>query len=294
MTISGPKMFKKKKKTAEQQPANPQKNKPGVLKRAERRFFQIFNDKSRKRHKVLMAALLAPPALLMAQVWHNDPSSERQQGGAEQVQHYSHEIHQLAQETRAFAITPEGAVVRGDAAQLVALDKRVEALAQRLALDANISERDARDLTRQFLREINSPVVGPQLREMLSVLVDNAAYLEEARNSLKRADTTNGAAAPTAAEVVAKADSKNDRDYFYDFLFAFFWVNLIFGDNFRSLLKRATRRNEKLQHEEKKEQFVDHVAELRAMLTPKGATPPAAPAPAATPQAPVTRRPRRM
>lgn len=292
-TISGTAMFKKKKKkTTEQQQAQ---RKAGPIKRAERAIFKIFNDKSRKRHKVMMAALLAPPALMMAQFWHQDPSTERQTGGAEQVQQYTREISQLAQEIRAFAITPQGVVVRGDAAQLVALDNRIEALAHRLALDTKISEQDALNLTRQFMREINSPIVGPQLREMLKEITDNAAYLEEARRTLSRQGVNHNHEGMQASEVVATADGKNTRDYMYDFLLAFLWANLIFGDNFRSLLRRASKRNEKLQHEEKKEQFVDHVAELRAMLTPKGQEPrPAAtPLPAPESKKPATRKPSR-
>ena len=284
------KMFNKKKKPAEKKPSAltpPQK--AGVLKRAERALFKVFNQKSRRRHKVLMALLLTPPALGVATFWHNDPSSERQQGGAEQVQQYTREISEIARDTRAFAITPEGAVVRGDAAQLVALDNRIQALAPRLALDTKISEQDALDLTRQFMRDINSPIVGPQLRAMLGDLVDNAAYLEEARRSLERSGATENHPGMRAADVLAKADQKDRWDFIYDFLLGFFFMNMVLGDNFRSLLARAGRRNEKLQHEEKKEQFVDHVAELRAMLTPKGATPPA-PAKSDDTPAPRTRK----
>lgn len=271
-------MFKKKKKpTEKQRSATAPIAKAGPLKRAERALFKVFNAKSRRRHKVMMALLLTPPALGVATFWHNDPSTERQTGGTEQVQQYTREIGEIARDTRAFAISPDGAVVRGDAAQLVALDNRIQALAQRLALDTKISEQDALDLTRQFMRDINSPVVGPQLRAMLADLVDDAAYLEEARHSLERRGVNHDHPAMQAAEVLSRADHKSDMDFLYDFLIGFFFMNMMLGDNFRNLLTRATRRSEKLQHEEKKEQFVDHLAELRAMLTPKGTTPPAAP-----------------
>lgn len=272
-------MFKKKmkKKPAEKQPTGlPSLPKAGPLKRAERALFKVFNAKSRRRHKVMMALLLTPPALGVATFWHNDPSTERQTGGTEQVQQYTREIGEIARDSRAFAITPDGAVVRGDAAQLVALDNRIQALAQRLALDTKISEQDALDLTRQFMRDINSPVVGPQLRAMLADLVDDAAYLEEARRSLERRGVSHDHPGMQAAEVLAKADRKSNIDFLYDFLIGFFFMNMVLGDNFRNLLTRATRRSEKLQHEEKKEQFVDHLTELRAMLAPKGTTPPAA------------------
>lgn len=257
------------KKKKPEPPAATAVPKAGLYKRIERRFFKIFNDKTAKRRKALLTLMLIPSAFGMSHVWHDDPSTDRQAGGAEQVRDYTQEISQIARDTKAFAITPDGVVVRGDAAQLVALDKRIQALANQLVLDTKISEQDALDLTRQFMREINSPVVGPQLLETLSALTENAAFIQDARDALIRSGATQDHPGMRAAQILNEADNQSDGDYFYDFLIGFLLMKLLFGDNLLAMIRRGSRRNDVLQRQEDKEIYTDRLIELREMLKPK-------------------------
>ncbi len=262
---------------------------PGFFKRMERRFFNVFNDKSSKRRKNAMRLMLLPAALGVAGYWHDDPSKIRGSGGAEQVEQYRRDIHQIAMDSRAFAITPDGYVVRGDVKALVDLDNRMKALATQLALDARISEQDALDLTRQFIRDINDPVVGKQLRETLEALSENAAFLDDARKALARQGVDHGNNGMQAAEVLDKADSKGTSDYLSDLLIAYLLLKVLFGDNVMNMLRRGSRRDDQLKKEERAEIILDNAAKIRAMLTPKGETPPPADVPP-PPPAPVKKK----
>ncbi len=257
-------MFKKKKTTT---PASPVK-KAGIVKKAERRFFSLFNDKSRLRRTILTSMMLTVPAMMLTD--HEDPSAQRGSQGAEHVQQYRSEISQITREGNTIRISGDGTVAASDAQRAQALEARAEALAARLAGDAQISEQDAQQLTRMFLRDINNPVFGKELRQMLDSLADNSAFLNEARERL----STGQNASPGAERIIDKASAMNSSDFTYSYMYHYFLMMMLLETAVMGLLRRGSKRDDKLKKEELIEDFSERAAQIRAMLTPKGQTPP--------------------
>ena len=268
-------MFKKKK----QQEPNGIK-KAGPFKRMERRFFNIFNDKGRKKSVVLLGVLAYLPAMTIAEMQKEDPNTQRQNGGAEQVQQYRSEISQITRDGNTITINSDGTIARGDAERAMQIEARTMDLAARLANDTKISEQDALELTRQFMRDMNDPVISRELRQVLGVMGASTAFLEEARAHLTNLPADQGA---RANQIISTAASMQADDSLYGYLLNYLMFFMLFQTGAEALLRRGTRRDDKLKKDELIENFSERAAQIRAMLTPKGQDPRAAETPAAAP-----------
>lgn len=270
-------MFKKKK------PGTSQSNeiqKAGPFKRAERRFFHFFNDKGRKRRVILMGVLAYFPAATMADMQKEDPSTQRGANGAAQVEQYRGDFGRIARGTNTITISSDGTVVRTDSARALQLEAQAMELAARLVNDTNISERDAQMLARQFLRDINDPAISRELRQIFGTIGNSSAFLNEARAEIRNNPALSGDQGERANQVIAKAASLSAEDndlfrYFFNYLIFF----MVFQSGAEALLRRGSRRDDKLKGEARVEILSDKIAELKASLTPKGQAE-AAPAPA--------------
>ncbi len=283
-------MFKKKKQQQPPQPAGLKK--AGPLKRAERRFFNIFNDKSRKRRIVLLGMLAYLPAMTIAEMQKEDPSATRQAGGTEQVQQYRSEIGQITRDSNTITIGKDGTIVRGDSARAQMIEARTMDLAARLANDTKISEKDAQELTRMFLRDMNDPVISRDLARILSTMSASSAFLEEARANLTNMSTDRG---ERAGQIISAAAEMKGDDSLYGYLFNYLIFFMLFQTGAEALLRRGSRRDDKLKKEEMTENFAERAAQIRAMLAPKGQEPRAAetPLPAPATKKTATRKPSR-
>ncbi len=259
-------MSKKKKTT---QPVPPV-HKAGPLKKAERRFFNVFNDKGNWRRLMLTSVMISVPASLIT--GDKDPSTIATPEGAEHVVQYQSEISRLARDSHTLRIS--SADTAAGAFDAKAFDATATMLAARLATDAQISEKDAQQLASMFLQDINDPVIGPELRRVIEGIADNGAFLEEAR-----------ARAPSAStqQIVSSAATLNARDHLSRYMYNYFILLLFFETTLTGILRRASRRDDKLKQEKMIEDFSDRAAQVRAMLTPKGQAPRAPEPPITTP-----------
>ena len=268
-------MFKKKKPQA--QPNGIQK--AGPFKRMERRFFNFFNDKSRKRRVVLLGVLAYVPAMTIAELQKEDPSTHRQAGGAEQVQQYRSEIGQITRDGNTITINSDGTVAQADAQRALEIEARTMALAARLANDTKISEQDAQELTRMFLRDMKDPVISRELANILSMMSASGAFFDEARAHIQNLPADEG---ERANQIIGTAASMTASDNLYEYLFNYMIFFIMFQSGASILLRRGSQRDDKLKKEELVENFSERAAQIRAMLTPKGQEPraPQTPAPA--------------
>lgn len=273
-------MFKKKKTGTTQ---GNEIKKAGPIKRAERRFFHFFNDKGRKRRVILMGVLAYFPAATMADMQKEDPSTQRGANGAAQVEQYRGDIGRIAQGTNTITISGDGTVVSTDSERALQIEAQAMVLAARLVNDTNISERDAQMLARQFLRDINDPAISRELRQIFGTISNSSAFLADARAEVRTNPNLSADEGARANQIIAKAASLSAEDnnlyrYFMNYLIFF----MVFQSAAEALLRRGSRRDDKLKGEERVELLSDKIAELKASLTPKGqaeATPtPTAPA----------------
>lgn len=258
-------MSKNKKNASPVPPAH----KAGPLKKAERRFFNVFNDKGSWKRLMLTGVISVPAALILP---NRAPSTTVTPEGAEHVVQYQSEISRLARDSHTLRISSADTAVGAFDAK--AFDATATMLAARLATDAQISEKDAQQLARMFLQDINDPVIGPELRRVIEGIADNGAFLEEARAKAPSASTQ---------QIVSSAAKLNRWDRLSEYMHIYICMLLFFEATLTGILRRGSRRDDKLKQEKMIEDFSDRAAQVRAMLTPKGQAPRAPEPPITTP-----------
>lgn len=263
-------MFKKKKTT---QSSENSPLKAGILKRAERRFFKFFNYESGETQLLSVVMLVAVPSIGISYALQKNPSNQAAPDGAAHVQRHMIEAFRIARDSRAFAMTPEGVVVHGNPLELAKLDRRIGFLADQLVLDHKISEQDAQNVASYLMQEINKNTVDPDMRDKLISLIDNAALLEETRQDLpygsRSFESAKGQAPISAAEILSQANNHQHSRFLLSQVISMMLLTFLIGPRLPPLLKTGSRRNNRLQQEQTREIYSQHMAQLRDMLKPK-------------------------
>lgn len=260
-------MFFNKKKTADA--ASPAAKKASIGKKAERGFFHVFNDKSRGRRIMFSAAFVCLPASMAMGLMEKDPADAQGTKGPQHVQQYQNEISSLVRDSHSIRINAEGLPASSiDAARDAELNQRANALAQRLILDSEISERDAQRLARQFLRDMQDHTVMRAVQHTYAKLQKNSAYLFEAREKTGIHDVTTATGAK-ADQVLSSAASQSGGDYMWHLFMVYGLMFGVFDGALSAALRAGRRRDDELKQEQRTDNFRDAKSELDSLLTPK-------------------------
>lgn len=257
-----------KKKSIQPQPAAVAP-KAGVFKKLERRFFSFFNSKAERKTVLLMSALssfLVAPDFVIN-------STQKAQEDNNQFALYTTQINKLTQDSHRVDIDEAGSITfqLEKNAKPLNLHNRTTQIAHSLALDDRISEQEAHELARKWMNDFNGdPVISAQLRELMSDILHNSEYLEEARKQLihdKDFQKLNGN--ERAVTLVAMASELSANHLGFSAIIRSFGelalISLLGG----ALLAFGVVRNKKLEKEQQRELFSDSIAAVRAMLIPK-------------------------
>lgn len=232
------------------------KKKPSIAKKAERKFFHYFNDKSKGRRAVFLGVLaVAPTAVVSGILFNEDPSTQRanNQAAVVSMQNYQREIDSLA--------TP-----RIPAAQL---EQRAANLAANIVLDRNLSENDKYNLSVRFQERTNLPEssIAESLMERLE---SRAAYtsgeVKVTYSDPKFKDSNNTA---KAQYVLTEAGFNSLIDKIGDFGLAYFIFFSFFKLRARRVLQKGREKDDKLKQEVRTETAEEKLARLKELITPK-------------------------
>lgn len=260
-------MFFNKKKTADT--PSPAAKKTSLGKKAERGFFHIFNDKSRGRRIMFSAAFVCLPASMAMGFMEKDPADAQGTKGPLHVQQYQQEIRTLVRDSHSIRINAQGLPASNiDATRDAELNQRANALAQRLILDSEISERDAQRLAHQFLRDMQDHTVMQAVQRTYAKLQKNSAFLFEARESTGIYDATSATPAKADA-VLSSAADKSGSHYMWDLFIVYGIMFGLFDGALSSALRAGRRRDDELKQEQRSDTFRDAKSELDSLLTPK-------------------------
>lgn len=245
--------WKKKDQPADKKPSR------SLRKKAERRFFHVFNNKSKARRVVFVGILAWFPAYGGTLLMQDVPDTERKPDSAEKVQQYEGDIRRIAANSR-------------DAATAVTVNIDGVELAKRLALDTGISEQDARLLARQFLRDVESGNINPSLMRVMRGIESNAAFLDEARAEIDAA-SSGGNDAARVIDILKEANKMDNDSYWYRFFIAYVFLFPAMQSGVNTMLRRGARRDDELKQEERREVIEDKVRDIRDMMAPKSPLP---------------------
>jgi hypothetical protein len=247
-----------------------------AAKKLERGFFHVFSDKSRGRRVVFVGLLAWLPSFGIADGMREDPDTARSGRGAAQVEHYNREIGRMIRDSHTATVTgalADPARSYEENAALADIDARARYLAQRLALDADISEKDAETLARQFLRGVQEGAITQESVRRLIAVQGNAAFLRDARAR----DDISALPAATPVEQNAKArqiadaaSGMDSEDFWYQFFLNYIIAFAFMKAGVNGLLKRGARRDDTLKDEARKENIGADLRDIREMLKPKG------------------------
>lgn len=232
--------------------------KPSLLKKSERRLLGVFNNKS-----WLKIAVFAPPIFLGAGYGAStivglEVSEERGPQGAAHVAQYQRELSDLSVKyTR--SVDANG----GDAPP--ELRRETRKIAYRIAMDDQISERDADRLVDRFNDSLKTDSRRASVDKLFTTLDYGAIYLKDARvHYAQNKDDPAYRNRPQAAVVLDMASRMNNRGAN---LFMPLWFMLI-GAGYAGLGMLGSR-HDKLVQQERSSAFGDVATQLKTLLKPK-------------------------
>lgn len=242
----------------------PRPARAGIAKRLQRRFFAVFNDKAQKRRMRITSALALPVAVFFGQV-HEPPSQAREDGGAAKVWELQQQIQDLARSSHSQEFRANSNEARVES-ELVAIA---------LMYDHRISEYDAQQLARKFLREVKDPAFNAFAHEVIQSIGKDAYYLQNARENLLGTDAYKKLPNGTEQMRAVMNEMEDGEPLWLEAarsLQLYFILFVIFEMGTRGLFRRGSRRDDKLKQEERAELVHDAAAKLKELLAPKGNT----------------------
>ncbi len=235
----------------------PAKKKPGIAKKAERKFFHYFNDKSKGRRAVFMGMLAVAPTYFVSGVFNEDASTQRanNQTAVVSMQNYEREIDGL---TRVTPTAPASTV-----------EQRATDLATRVILDRNLSENDKYRLSVRFLERTNMPEssTAESLFERAAV---RAPYIQNNLSvSYNDPRLTGVSNVDKAKHVLNESFMSSLYDKGSDYFIAYFLFFSFFELRARRVLQKGREKDDKLKQEVRTETAEEKLARLKELITPK-------------------------